>query len=48
MFKVIDYDHKTRTYTLRNPGTGEIKRISKDDYHFYVSENKKKPRNSKR
>jgi hypothetical protein len=48
MFTVVDYDHKTKIYTLRNPATGEIKTISKKDYEFYGSENKKKPEKLKR
>jgi hypothetical protein len=38
IFRVIDYDHKKKEYTLKNDKTGEVKTISKADYEFYITD----------
>jgi hypothetical protein len=47
-FDVVDYNLKTKEYTLRNKKTGEIKHITKDEYAYYSGESKKQTEKRKR
>jgi hypothetical protein len=40
-YNVIDYDLKKKEYTLKHPKTGEIKIISKEDFDYYMEQEKK-------
>jgi hypothetical protein len=37
-FRVIDYDHRRKIYILKNPKTGEVRKITRDDYELYLKE----------
>jgi hypothetical protein len=41
-YKVIGYDHVKKEYTLEHIKTGRIKIISRDDYEYYIAEQKRK------
>jgi hypothetical protein len=41
-YRVINYDYIKKEYTLEHIKTGRIKIISRDDYEYYVSEQKRK------
>jgi hypothetical protein len=41
-YRVISFDHVKKEYTLEHIKTGRIKIISREDYEYYVAEQKRK------
>jgi hypothetical protein len=41
-YRVISFDHIKKEYTLEHIKTGRIKIISRDDYEYYVAEQKRR------
>jgi hypothetical protein len=43
-FKTVGYDYVKKEYTLQNIKTGELKIICKEDFYYYIEQNRKERR----